>query len=488
MRALKIFISAFVLLQVLIVKGQEDSPTGYSSFFMLPSSKYEPAILGDDMKGVHINLVNAYVWAGNTTFTRGTIEQMYATFADEHMSIPLIFNPDMDDKFTAEEWGDFIDGLNGKNRLGFGTSLDLLNVSVRINKGGGDDAESKEELFTFSLGAGARYEFNFTYPNDIFELAWYGNKKYAGETLDFSFGVNSFAVMEYSLGVAMPLERFFTIPDFDFRAGLRAKYLQGIGSIYTERSDIGFYTDPDGKYMELTYDYLIHTSGVFSEAISEDSVALEEYYGSGAIPTAGTGFGADIGVSAHYKERFYANINVLDIGGINFDKATAGFTNSGSIRFEGAEVDNIFSDEATIDTSEFNDIVDNVEKIEGQTYRNPYPTRLRLHASYKIGAETPKGVKYHQHSFGITYIQGFKDLGNATTRPYLAGAYVYNARSHFEAGVNFGGLGFNKLESGLFVAVRAGFFRMGIGSGNLLTLWSRAGTGLDFNYNLTLAF
>ena len=118
----------------------------------------------------------------------------------------------------------------------------------------------------------------------------------------------------------------------------------------------------------------------------------------------------------------------------------------------------------------------------------PYPTRLRMHLSYRVPRENTKGHTYYQHMMGVNLIQGFRDLGNATTRTYLAGSYTYNLNDVFEVGTNIGLLGYNKVEFGAFMAVKLGFFRLGLGSGNLTPIVRSFGTGADFNFNMTMAF
>lgn len=440
-----------------IALSQDDAPTTYSSFFSLSGSKHEPAVLGDDFKNYHVSLVNAYVWAGNTTLN-----------IDQVMRL-------RDGTFERDDVTSVFDANRNFHRFGFGANLDLMNVGIRLNK------PDETELLTFSVGVSARSETNLLLSDNFFKLALRGNgdERFAGKKVDLPVEFNSFAAMEYHLGFAMPIP--IDVTDFEFKGGLRLKYLQGIYSIYTEDAQFTLETEQDGRFIDLGYQYELHTT-------LDTTLDLESELGGG-LPNAGTGFGADIGVTAHYKERWYGNINLLDIGAIKWTDEGTVFRNSGNIYFEGVEIDNIFSDDIIFNDSIFDEIIEEAEASEvQQSFRMPYPLRMRLHLSYKVPGQTSKGADYTKHMLGFTYIQGFRDLGNATLRPLLSAGYSYNLNNILEAGTNLGILGFNRVEAGLFLGVRGGPFRFGIGSGNVLSVIRSVGTGADINVNMTLAF
>ncbi len=453
--------------------AQEDSPTSYSSFFTLAGSRYEPAILGDDPDKIHIQFINLYGWAGNNTFTIADIEKMKG-------SSLLDFNSERQPP-SQSEFDDLFSKLKDVNRLGFGATVDPLNVSFRIDKSGGDETDS--ELLTIFAGIGERMEFNLKYPNELFRLAWLGNKQFAGERVEFPFSVNALWTREYTVAAAAPIP-IELHEDIELRGGLRLKYIQGLYAFFTERSQAGLFTDTDGKYLELDYDYLFHSSLDLSDSTDDAASGLDPFNGPGA------GFAFDVGISTHYKERWYANINFLDIGGLTF-KGENNYTyeNQGSFLYEGVGVDNPLNDTRRQIDSSFQEIWEGASETTGNDFRVPYPQRMRFHASYKIPAKDKHGHTYHKHAVGLTLIQGFKDIGNATKSTYLAGAYTFNLLSHFEVGTNVGLRGYNIVEMGFFAAVKAGFFRLGIGSGNIIgPLMKNVATGGDFNFNMTFAF
>lgn len=427
--------------------AQENSPVVYSSFFSLNASRYEPAVLGQDFDKYYINVINSYAWAGNTTFSRQQFEDL-----------------------VNAETGDlnaFFGNLKDNNQTGIGAIVSLMNVGFKINK-------EEEEFLTFKLGVSDRIEANLLYSNELFQLLWGGNAQYENQTVDFEFKANALYVREYAVGAAMnlPIEN----ENWDFKAGVSVKYLQGLGALYSDELDFSLYTAPYGEYLELNYNYDIKTS--YDDALfDEGKMNYSKAYGSG--------FGADVGVSASFKERFYGNLNVLDIGGVTFKKSVTTYRNSGTLLYDGIYVDNIFKGPYEFNTDFFEEVYTDVDD-EGGKFTMPYPTRLRTHFSYRIPKVSDRGLTYFMHNIGLTYIQGFKNFGSATTRPYVAAAYTFNLKSAFEIGTNVGFFGYNKSEIGLFLAARAGVFRFGIGSGNLTPLFKKYGTGADFNFNISI--
>ena len=416
--------------------------------FGLNASRYEPAVLGNDFNKYYINVINAYLWAGNTTFSREEIEDLA--------------------NGETEDLNYFFNNLKDKNHVGVGAIVSALNVGLKFNKG-------EEEFITFKIGVVDRIEANVVYSNELFRTAWGGNAQYEDQTIDLGVEANAFYAREYSLGAAMALP--IQMDNWKFKGGLAFKYIQGFGAIYTDRADFSLYTAPNGEYLDLAYDYKVRTS---------IDPSLTEGGNYNFNTPHGHGFATDLGISATFKEKFYGNINVLDIGGVTFNKNVTTYENSGTLRYDGIFVDNIFKGPYEFDSEEFEEIYKDAD-TEGGKFTMPYPTRLRTHFSYRIPRENKRGIVYYMHNIGLTYIQGFKNFGTATTRPYVAGSYTFNLKSSFEAGTILGFNGYNKAEIGLYLGVRAGMFRLGIGSGNLTPIFKSFGTGVDFNFNISIA-
>jgi len=443
-KQLLILISVF---SSIVSYSQEDAPTSYSSYFNISASRYEPGILGRDVNHGQFTLINAYSWLGNTTFDRQLIEDIF--YGGK----------------TDEELDSYFDELKGTNRFGVGSTIDYFNFGYKINKP--DD----KELFTFSIGMAERAEANLVFSNEFFKLLWKGNAQFEGQTVEFPAHGAGFYTREYTLGFAFPV---YTKENLQLRFGGRYKYIQGLAAFYAEKIDGSLYTELGGKSNTLNYDYLIDI------AVDEDNF--------NPLKPNGYGHAIDIGVSSRIKKRFFANINLLDFGKVKFTKNTSVYRKSGTIKYEGMIVDNILTDDPQINDTILDEIWSD-NRFAGEDFEIQYPTRLRAHTSYKVPAEDKNDEEYFKHSIAITYIQGFVDIGNSTKRAYFSTAYTFNLKNHFEVGSNVGLRGYNNLlEFGVFMAFRAGPFRMGVGSGNITPLIKTIGTGVDANFNMTFAF
>jgi hypothetical protein len=157
--------------------------------------------------------------------------------------------------------------------------------------------------------------------------------------------------------------------------------------------------------------------------------------------------------------------------------------------FRGIEVENIFEGELIVPDTIINLIFDSdTKKDTVDAFTMPYPARINFYGGYQIKADR-NGVEYTKHKFILNIVQGFQNNGIATKRSYFGAGYVYNLKTILDVGGNIGFRGYNNFQFGTFFGVRAGFFRFGLGSSNLLPLISaEAGTGSDITFNMTLAF
>lgn len=440
--------------------AQIDAPTSYSSFFTLSASRYEPGNLGEDHETFEIALVNAYLWFGNTSLDIETLEK---------------FTNHLDGDYLPQtEIDAILDRMGDKNRIGAGATIDLLNMMYKIRNS--DD----EEIVTLGFGLADRVEGNIIFPNSVFDLALNGNGKFEDQEIQLPLGGSFFYAREYTLSAAAPLP--INLEGWKFRVGTRLKYLKGIEGMHTSKGDFSLYTAPNGQYLDLDYDY------EFNSSINFD----DDDYSFSPFSSNGKGFGADLGISAVHNDRWHGNINILDIGSVTFKgDNNIRYKKSGSFRYEGIFIDDII-DESELPVDSVADALSNEltdgNKANGQDFSMPYPTRMRIHLSYRIPKENKKGHTYYPHVLGFNFTQGFRDLGSATTRTYLAGSYTYNLNDVFEVGTNLGFLGYNKMDIGAFIALKLGFFRLGFGSGNITPIVRSFGTGMDFNFNMTMAF
>lgn len=441
--------------------AQVDSPTSYSSYFTLSASRYEPGNLGEDHEKFEIAIINAYAWFGNTSLDVASINK----FTD-HLN---------GNTLSDQELNGVLNKMGDRTRLGLGATIDYLNMMYKFTNSDGD------EIITVGLGLADRVEANLIFPNNVFDLMINGNAQYEDQSVTLPLGGSFLYSREHTLSLAMPLP--IESEDWHFRIGTRLKYIKGIEGINAERGDFSIYTAPYGKYIDLEYDYELNSSFDFRNGND---------YSFSPMAGKGKGFGADVGISGTFKDRWHGNINLLDIGNVTFkgeDNLT--YKKAGTYRFEGIYLDDIIDESNLPADSVLNAIESELKdgnEYEGQEFTIAYPTRMRIHLSYRIPRENKDGHTYYKHMIGLNLTQGFRDRGSAIKRTYIAGSYTFNLNDVFEVGTNVGVLGYNKMEFGAFIALKAGPFRVGLGSGNITPLIKSFGTGADINFNMTLAF
>lgn len=443
------------------VFAQVDAPTSYSSFFTLSASRYEPGNLGEDHEKFEIAIINAYAWFANTSLDVASINN----FTD-HVNGNYL---------TENELNGILNKMGDKTRMGAGATIDYLNMMYKFTNSDGD------EIITVGVGLADRVESNLIFPNNVFNLMINGNAQYENETVDLSLGGSFLYSREHTLSLAVPLP--INSDSWKFRVGARLKYIKGIEGINVAKGDLSLYTAPHGKYLDFNYNYELNSSIDFRDG---------KDYSFSPNKGKGSGYGADLGISAAFNDRWHGNINVLDIGSVTFkgeDNLT--YKKQGVFRYEGIYLDDIINEGNlpvdSVVTAIENELKDGNE-YEGEEFSIAYPTRMRIHLSYRIPSENSKGHTYYKHMVGLNLTQGFRDRGSAIKRTYIAGSYTFNLNDVFEVGTNIGALGYNKMEFGAFVAVKTGPLRIGLGSGNITPLIRSFGTGADINFNMTLAF
>ncbi len=458
---MKKLITILVLSTTATVFAQVDSPTSYSSFFTLSASRYEPGNLGEDHEKFEIALINAYAWFANTSLDVASVNQ----FTD-HLNGNYL---------TNDELNGVLNKMGNKTRMGAGATVDYLNMMYKFTNSDGD------EIITVGFGLADRVETNLIFPNSVFDLMINGNKQYENETIDLSLGGSFLYSREHTLSFALPLP--IESNSWKFRVGARLKYIKGIEAINAAKGEFSLYTAPQGKYLDFNYNYELNSSFDFRN---------DNDYTFSPTKGKGNGYGADLGVSAAFNDRWHGNINLLDIGSVTFkgeDNLT--YKKQGVFRYEGIYLDDII-DENNLPVDSVLKAIEKELKdgneYEGQEFSIAYPTRMRIHLSYRIPSENSKGHTYYKHMLGLNLTQGFRDRGNAIKRTYIAGSYTFNLNDVFEVGTNIGAFGYNKMEFGAFIAVKTGPLRVGIGSGNITPLIRSFGTGADLNFNMTLAF
>jgi hypothetical protein len=262
-------LGTLLLLQSGVALAQQGIAKSYGNLFPLNGSRYQPAKLGQDPKSVHVNLLYLNAWGGNTVFN--TRQAMDFFSAENSISQSEVFSE-----------------VRSKNNIFAGGFLiEPLNIGVTIRKPNSDGI--REEQFSVSFGTAFRGEGDLFVSAETFELALAGNGAYEDKTISTNLDFGFYLAQEYTVGFSMPLPKI--VENFDFRAGLRLKYLRGLAAVKTSIDQFDVYTSPYGREIRFNWNYNVSAT---IDPSKMDSILTEDP--NSLLESPGKGFAFDLGL------------------------------------------------------------------------------------------------------------------------------------------------------------------------------------------------
>lgn len=226
--------------------------------------------------------------------------------------------------------------LKNKNFLGASVSGDF-NLLFSERK----DTSKTSRLF--GIGFGTELQVNTSFTRDLFNLTFYGNKPFNGETLNLNntnFNSLAYSYLEYSLGKS--------IVNNDIKTSFWGDFGLLLGHSFT---DINFeqaslFTEENGDYLELT--------------LSESSIVLSDTTSNSLVQ----GIGAKIDLFySRQSPNSVLLISAENIGGIFWQNALSANIDT-IFNFEGIETGDIFqlSDSVLNEVETFDSIISTARK------------------------------------------------------------------------------------------------------------------------------
>ena len=359
------------------VFGQYNLSTTYYAHNDLNAARYEPSELDLGDRTFQFGL-NTYVWAGNTSLNFGQFED--------------VFNGG---SFTTSDVDAIVASFDEENKFGTGFDIQYGGVAFQLRS-------KQDKRFDFSFTVVDKSGASLTLTNDLLNLIYKGNKQFAGKTVDF--GDNDISAnwwREYAFGAAFPLFGSNGREEgVGVRLGFRAKFIQGLAAIHTERNRFTMTTAADGSSITMDYDYILHTAG------------LDDLNNFDPFQSNGSGFGFDIGAAVFLGPKVELNASLIDIGSVSYDTQTKTYKKSDTFVYEGAVISQLFGD---VQLENEEDYIFAPDEVAGGSFDMALGTKLLLQAEFK----TPKSeeregdkrdLEYVSNAFYVTYIQG---LANA---------------------------------------------------------------------------
>ena len=405
-------ITFFLLLIVVVYSGNISAQQNFTLYNnqRIPQSMYaNPALM--PYSKVNIGLP--------------VISSVYFNFSNNGFKAKDVLIKGSDDSLRISP-GNLISKLKKDNYMSMAFQTDLLSFGFRV-----------AGKHYFSFNSTEKILFRFRYPKDFMQFIWEGNagENVIGKELKFNFGVDAIHYREYGIGYALKL--------FDkLSLGTRLKYLYGMENIYTEKSDIGFYTDPTTFDLTAKGNILIRTSGIDSNGTARKKDDPKGY----ALGLNNKGWGLDLGGDYKLFDFFALNASITDIGAINWKSDVTNYKNANpdaEFTYRGISLDQFLRDSTKIEDA-FNEVLDSMSGIfkineSHESYKTKFSPQIYLAGNFIISKKSKAGLIYYSQFYDKKYHPGVSlnftmVLGRALT--YCASYSIYN-RSYNNFGFGF---------------------------------------------------
>lgn len=207
-----------------------------------------------------------------------------------------------------------------------GADVTLLNVGFNIHR-------KRKVFLEFQVSARQHVHANISFPEELFNLFYKGNKYYENQTVDILPKINALQYADYGFNVAKNFE--FTLNSknkLKIKPAVRVRYLVGNANVSTQNSRLDVYTAPDGRYIEATLNGQFVQSYINEKTFSNfNANSLSNLITKGA----GTGIGMDFGVSAKLNDKLSASVSLVDNGSIQFKENAYTMSSKYAYRWEG---------------------------------------------------------------------------------------------------------------------------------------------------------
>jgi len=378
------------------------------------------------------------------------------------------------DKFDFGPVNAMMDNLRDNNSVSFHSDFTLFHLNFRVG--------GAEKPWHVGLSVRQHAHANITFNDDFFRLAYGGNKQFAGRKAVLRPETSAIGYTD----VGLALSRTLHIGDLRLTPAIRMRYLLGNAAMYTQTSEVGVYTAPDGGYVEIESTISGHGGGMIDFAKLVDNGELE--LNDDVAQSFGRGIGFDIGATVEYKN-LSLSLASIDNGTIRFkDNAAWKIASLNSTtRWDGYDV------VASTENVDFVDSFKPLESLElettGQDFKTGIGSKISFNGNYGLALKRDrKDNEYYAHNFGLNWIQGFTNRYNASTAPWTSVYYQMNLGNRFALGANINNHR-NITDFGGNIGVRFGGLNLGLGTNSFLTAMDRhSSKQADFFFHLGLAF
>lgn len=371
-----------------------------------------------------------FAFSSFSSFSNDSAKFSAGTFGDAFLNSPslnnLFFHQFRKGGYLSEEIKDDISGnLRAGNRLGADLGYGVF-FSQKIKAG-----------WNYTLQVSDRAHINAQFPKDLFDLGFYGNKKFEGDTavLD-NTDFNYLRYQQIQAGIVSTSGK-------TIRYGLAISFLKGEENYFAKFNRARLFTEENGERLEADLNGEIHRTDTANKGI-------DAFHGWGISSDLFAEFAFKI---KEHNSLFRAEIN--DAGAIQWNKKSLVYKADTSIQFEGIYISDIFQLNDSVLKSLSPDTLSE-DLLSSQVMKN-YVTYLP--ALIKLGWMLD--VDKFLFSFGIAHRL------NANYNPFISFKTGYKFSSSFSASSKLSYGGYGKIALGAEVNLALKNFMLLAGTNNL---------------------
>ncbi len=424
------------------------------------ASRHLPTYLGDHFDRFQVSVLNPYVSVGSN-------------FASYQNARDMLQADRLGNSLIA---GTLADANPENNTIAASLDLSVVNFALNIRSRAG------RKLFSLGAGVNERIEVSSTFNRELLLLAAYGNKQFAGQTVNIMPRFNGMAFTEWYLAGSANIAPLYS--NLIIRPAIRLSYLSGQAGVQMRKDNtLGMFTEQDGRYLDFDLNYRVNAAlGVDSLRLEGNSFNVNDKSLRGG---SGSGFGMDLAVRVSPMAGLSFNLGIMDIGSIRFRNSVTNMYNTSRYRYDGTTID--FDGNHSLS-------LDSVASLAKPNYSHDaftmaLPTKLVISGNYGLKPHNSGNRTWYSHQLNFLYLQGFDNYLTSTLRPLFSVGYTYSFADMLNLGVNAGAGGIYGASLGALASLKLGALRLGISSNNIISFLAPAsGHGADAGILLGLAF
>ncbi len=299
----------------------------------------------------------------------------------------------------------------------------------------------RNKRYSYLIGFKDQRIFNASYTKDFYDLLFYGNKPFKGETKNLSgTSINSLRFQEIKLGF------IWHKIDSTAKVGVSVSFLKGQNLFYIKaKQGSSLYTSADGKEIVFNSD--------FNMALSDTSNRKN--------PFAYTGIGAsaDIFFETPYNSNIgkgsVLTVNANNIGFLHWFDNSVQYNSDSTFKFSGYKINNILDlKDSTLATINRDSIIKTTTNARHESFNVNIPTNLLIINKIRFTNKFVLGT-------------GFRYLFNSNFKPYFFVDADYDLTKKITTTLHISYGGYSRLNVGLAVAYNSPKWYLKFGSNSL---------------------